>query len=82
MWSDNETSEDLLGFKVHANLLIDVVKDDIVLPISIGVFGDWGSGTHYFYSKNGTDKPEITTLQNMQSMTDKPNDYKLYNMEK
>lgn len=44
MWSDNETSEDLLGFKVHANLLIDVVKDDSVLPISIGVFGDWGSG--------------------------------------
>lgn len=44
MWSDNETSEDLLGFKVHANLLIDVVKDDRVLPISIGVFGDWGSG--------------------------------------
>ena len=37
MWSDNETSEDLLGFKVHANLLIDVVKDDSVLPISIGV---------------------------------------------
>lgn len=44
MWSDNETSEDLLGFKVHANLLIDVIKDDTVLPISIGVFGDWGSG--------------------------------------
>ena len=44
MWSDNETSEDLLGFKVHANLLIDVVKDDTVLPITIGVFGDWGSG--------------------------------------
>lgn len=44
MWSDNETSEDLLGFKVHANLLIDVVKDDSILPITIGVFGDWGSG--------------------------------------
>jgi hypothetical protein len=28
MWSDNETSEDLLGFKVHANLLLDVIKDD------------------------------------------------------
>ncbi len=44
MWSDNETSEDLLGFKVHADLLIDVIKDDSVLPITIGVFGDWGSG--------------------------------------
>lgn len=44
MWSDNETSEDLLGFRVHADLLIDVIKDDTVLPITIGVFGDWGSG--------------------------------------
>lgn len=24
MWSDNETSQDLLGFKVHVDLLIDV----------------------------------------------------------
>ncbi len=44
MWSDNETSEDLLGFKVHADLLIDVINDDKVLPVTIGVFGDWGSG--------------------------------------
>jgi len=44
MWSDNETSEDLLGFKVHADLLIDVIRDDKVLPVTIGVFGDWGSG--------------------------------------
>lgn len=44
MWADNETSEDLLGFKVHADLLIDVIRDDKILPITIGVFGDWGSG--------------------------------------
>ena len=44
MWADNETSEDLLGFKVHADLLIDVINDDNVLPVTIGVFGDWGSG--------------------------------------
>ncbi|SNV51155.1 Predicted P-loop ATPase [Chryseobacterium taklimakanense] len=44
MWADNETSEDLLGFKVHADLLIDIIKDESVLPITIGVFGDWGSG--------------------------------------
>lgn len=44
MWADNETSEDLLGFKVHADLLIDVINDDSLLPITIGVFGDWGSG--------------------------------------
>lgn len=44
MWADNETSEDLLGFKVHADLLLDVINDDAILPVTIGVFGDWGSG--------------------------------------
>lgn len=44
MWADNETSEDLLGFKVHADLILEVIKDDAILPVSIGVFGDWGSG--------------------------------------
>lgn len=44
MWADNETSEDLLGFKVHADLIIDLINDDTVLPVTIGVFGDWGSG--------------------------------------
>ena len=44
MWADNETSEDLLGFKVHAELLVDVINDDTVLPVTMGVFGDWGSG--------------------------------------
>lgn len=44
MWSDNETTEDLLGFKVHADLISEVIKDDKLLPITIGVFGDWGSG--------------------------------------
>jgi hypothetical protein len=44
MWSDNETSEDLLGFRVHANLLLDVINDNTILPVTIGVFGEWGSG--------------------------------------
>lgn len=44
MWADNETSEDLLGFKVHADLLLDIIKDESILPITVGVFGDWGSG--------------------------------------
>ena len=44
MWSDNDTIEDLIGFRVHAELIRDVVGDDTVLPVTIGVFGDWGSG--------------------------------------
>jgi hypothetical protein len=44
MWSDNDTAEDLIGFRVHAELIRDVVQDNAVLPLTIGVFGDWGSG--------------------------------------
>jgi hypothetical protein len=44
MWSDNETSNDLIGFQVHADLVRSVVTDDKMLPVTIGVFGDWGGG--------------------------------------
>ncbi|HZE56731.1 MAG TPA: P-loop NTPase fold protein, partial [Chthoniobacterales bacterium] len=44
MWSDNETVEDLIGFRVHTDLIADVVTDSRLLPVTLGVFGDWGSG--------------------------------------
>lgn len=44
MWSDKETHVDLLGFQVHSDLLYSIVTDTTLLPITIGVFGDWGSG--------------------------------------
>lgn len=36
MWADNETSADLLGFKAHADLIVDVINDRDVLPVTIG----------------------------------------------
>lgn len=44
MWTDNETTTDFLGFKVHSELIRDVVTDSAILPIVMGVFGDWGGG--------------------------------------
>ena len=44
MWSDIETSEDLLGYSVHASLLKEIVSDEKNLPLTIGLYGDWGSG--------------------------------------
>lgn len=44
MWSDIETSEDLLGYSVHASLLKEIVTNEKNLPLTIGLYGDWGSG--------------------------------------
>lgn len=44
MWSDNETTTDLIGFRVHADLIRTVVTDPDLLPVVLGVFGDWGGG--------------------------------------
>jgi predicted KAP-like P-loop ATPase len=44
MWSDNTTDKDFLGYDVHIELLKNLLKDDTVYPITIGIFGDWGSG--------------------------------------
>lgn len=44
MWSDNETTNDLLGFRVHCDLIREVVTDSALLPVVFGVFGDWGGG--------------------------------------
>lgn len=44
MWPDNETSDDLIGFQVHADLIRAVVLNPKMLPVTVGLFGDWGSG--------------------------------------
>lgn len=44
MWSDKETNIDLLGFSVHASLVKDVITNDNNLPVTMGLYGDWGSG--------------------------------------
>lgn len=44
MWSDNETDIDLLGFQHLADAVVSIVRRDDLLPATIGVYGDWGSG--------------------------------------
>src|SRR5688572_26004775 len=44
MWPDNETDEDLLGFEIHADLVRSIVTDPAMLPVTVGLFGDWGGG--------------------------------------
>ncbi len=44
MWPDNETDIDLLGFDFLIDELLVLLKEPRLLPVTIGVTGDWGSG--------------------------------------
>lgn len=44
MWADNETDLDLLGFDELVDELIVALTTPTLLPLTIGVLGDWGSG--------------------------------------
>lgn len=44
LWSDAETEVDLLGFSHIVDAVEHLVKTQHLLPATIGVFGDWGSG--------------------------------------
>ena len=34
----------MLGFTVHSELIEDVVTDEKMLPVTVGLYGDWGGG--------------------------------------
>lgn len=44
MWSDNETDLDLLGFDELVDELVVALTTPHLLPLTVGVLGDWGSG--------------------------------------
>src|SRR5206468_9523491 len=44
MWADNETRIDLLGFDFLVDELLVILRDLRLLPVTVGVAGDWGSG--------------------------------------
>lgn len=44
MWSDKESSLDFLNFNETAESIKDLITEKQLMPISVGVFGDWGAG--------------------------------------
>lgn len=44
MWADNETKTDLLGFDYLVDSLEVLLTEPRLLPVTVGVLGDWGSG--------------------------------------
>lgn len=44
MWADTESDIDYLNFSEVAETAADIISMPEMLPISIGIFGDWGAG--------------------------------------
>lgn len=44
MWSDNEAEIDLLNVDHLVGAVLRVIRDDRLDPVTVGVYGDWGSG--------------------------------------
>jgi len=44
LWSDRESETDYLNFGEVSQLAVDILVSDGMLPVSIGVFGNWGAG--------------------------------------
>jgi predicted KAP-like P-loop ATPase len=53
MWKDCETELDYLDFDYLVSILNSVLRDDSLLPSSIGVYGDWGSGKSSLLKMSG-----------------------------
>ena len=49
MWKDSETEIDYLDYDYLVKSIEDIILDDDLLPASIGVYGDWGSGKSNTY---------------------------------
>jgi predicted KAP-like P-loop ATPase len=44
MWSDKESESDYLNFGEVSHLAVDILTSPRMLPVSVGIFGNWGAG--------------------------------------
>jgi predicted KAP-like P-loop ATPase len=44
VWADTETETDFLNYSEIAELIVELIADEQLLPLSLGVFGGWGIG--------------------------------------
>lgn len=48
MWADVESNIDYLNFGEVSSLAVDILKSENMLPVSIGIFGNWGLENHHY----------------------------------
>ncbi|WP_125561081.1 KAP family P-loop NTPase fold protein [Pseudoalteromonas rubra] len=65
MWSDKESKIDFLNFNEIAESIKDLITERELMPISVGVFGDWGAGksTILELTANALEKEEQEYIQ-------------------
>jgi len=44
MWADSESAIDYLNYSEVSEMVCEMISDDDMLPISLGVYGTWGVG--------------------------------------
>lgn len=44
MWADSESDVDYLNYSEVSEMISEMISDETMLPISIGVYGSWGVG--------------------------------------
>lgn len=44
MWSDREAERDLLNYSSYVTVISDICTHDDLAPLTLGIFGSWGSG--------------------------------------
>lgn len=44
MWADIESGVDYLNYSEVSDMVCDLVRDDAMLPLSLGIYGTWGVG--------------------------------------
>jgi len=44
MWNDKESDVDLLGHEKIAATVIEIINDNNLRPLTVGIYGDWGVG--------------------------------------
>lgn len=44
MWNDNDTNIDLIDFSHLVDISVNIIGNKDLVPCTIGIYGDWGSG--------------------------------------
>jgi len=69
MWADNEADLDLLGFDFLVDALVVALTEPRLLPLTVGVLGDWGSGKSSLMQLAAT---ELVAIERKPGSTDGP----------